>query len=117
MICGTVLRFAAMPPMLAASFAIGLAASTPFPLLAQMSGTWTDAGSLNTPRPHTATLHARDQVPVLGSENTNRFLNSAELYDPVIGTWTVTDSKAIPHIDHTMEDDLQSDERRILRKN
>lgn len=88
--------------VLAALFAIAFAAITPFPLFAQ-SGTWTNTGSLNTPRTaHTATLLASGQVLVVGGEDAgNKFLTSAELYNPVTGNWTVTGSTTTPRIDHT----------------
>lgn len=87
---------------LAALFAIAFAAITPIPLLAQ-SGTWTNTGSLNTPRTaHTATLLASGQVLVVGGEDAgNNFLTSAELYNPVSGNWAVAGSTATPRIGHT----------------
>jgi hypothetical protein len=93
---------AARTLLITARFAIAFAAITPFPLLAQ-SGTWTNTGSLNTPRTaHTATLLASGQVLVVGGEDSgNNFLTSAELYSPVSGKWTVTGSTATPRIDHT----------------
>jgi hypothetical protein len=103
MIFRNVQRFAPVHTLvLAARFAIAFAAIIPFPLLAQ-SGTWTNTGSLNTPRTtHTATLLASGQVLVVGGEDAgNNFLTSAELYTPATGKWTVTGSTATPRIDHT----------------
>ena len=103
MIFRNVHRFAPVHTLvLAALFAILFAAITPIPLLAQ-SGTWTNTGSLNTPRTaHNATLLASGQVLVVGGEDAaNNFLTSAELYSPVSGKWTVTGSTPTPRIDHT----------------
>jgi len=57
---------------------------------------WIPTGSLNTARAgHTATLLTSGKVLVVGG-NSGRFnsntLDSAELYDPVNGTWSVTGS-------------------------
>jgi WD40 repeat protein len=60
------------------------------------TGTWSITGSLNTPRAyHTATLLQNGKVLVAGGFNAfprNIALNSAELYDPATGTWSVTGS-------------------------
>ena len=103
MTCGSTPRFAAVPtPVLAAVLAIGLAVITPFPLLAQASGTWTTTGSLNTARTaHTATLLANGQVLVVGGEDATHFLTGAELYNPATGKWSITGSTATPRLDHT----------------
>jgi hypothetical protein len=55
---------------------------------------FTNTGSLNTARYwHTATLLPNGKVLVAGGYNTaNIPLSSAELYDPVTGTWTATGS-------------------------
>jgi hypothetical protein len=103
MIFRNVQRFAPVQTVvLAALCTLALATITPFPLLAQ-SGTWTNTGSLNTPRTaHTATLLANGQVLVVGGEDAgNKFLTSAELYSPATGKWTVTGSTATPRLDHT----------------
>ena len=103
MIRGNMQRLATVRTLVSTTlFAIAFAAITPFPLLAQ-SGTWTNTGSLNTPRTaHTATLLASGQVLVVGGEDSgNNFLTSAELYNPVSGKWTVTGSTATPRLDHT----------------
>ena len=70
------------------------------------TGRWSGTGSLNTDRTnHTATLLADGKVLVAGGYNVvgNRFitLNSAELYDPVTGTWSVTGSLNIARSDHS----------------
>ena len=98
MICGNVHRFAAVPTLLlAALFDIGLVASTPFPALAQGSVTWTNTGSMNTARmAHTATLLASGEVLVVGGNDANGLLTSAELYDPSTGQWKTTGSMTTP---------------------
>jgi N-acetylneuraminic acid mutarotase len=103
MIQRNVREFAAVrTPVWAALAVIGLVSSTPFPLLAQTSGTWVNTGTLNTPRTaHTATLLASGLVLVVGGENTGGFLVSAELYNPVTGKWIVTGSMSVPRIDHS----------------
>ncbi|OLE54518.1 MAG: hypothetical protein AUG51_07990 [Acidobacteria bacterium 13_1_20CM_3_53_8] len=60
------------------------------------TGTWSYTGSLNTARRyHTATLLPNGKVLVTGGLGTNGAhsyltLNTAELYDPATGTWSVT---------------------------
>ena len=83
--------------------AIALAATRPYELLAQASGTWTTTGNLNTGRlGHTATLLANGQVLVAGGEtSTGTILASAELYNPATGKWTVTGSMANARTSHT----------------
>lgn len=60
------------------------------------TGSWTPTGSLVEARGgHTATLLADGRVLVAGGfraglDNNGEFLGSAELYDPVVGTWTPT---------------------------
>jgi Galactose oxidase, central domain len=103
MILGNMQRLATVRTLVSTTlFAIAFAAITPFPLLAQ-SGTWTNTGSLNTPRTaHTATLLASGQVLVVGGEDSgNNFLTSAELYNPVTGKWAATGSTATRRMDHT----------------
>jgi N-acetylneuraminic acid mutarotase len=56
---------------------------------------WSPTGSMTTPRhDHTATLLPSGQVLVVGGLEDNSFppkrLSSAELYDPITGTWTPT---------------------------
>ena len=70
------------------------------------TGTWSSAGNLNTVRAlHTATLLANGQVLVAGGVNDigkpNNILNSAELYDPATGTWSVTGNLNAPREIHT----------------
>jgi WD40 repeat protein len=73
--------------------------------LAQVNPSWIPTGSLNIPRSsHTATLLPNGKVLVVGGRNGNsrpNFLNSAELYDPVTGAWTVTGSLNAPRYLHT----------------
>jgi N-acetylneuraminic acid mutarotase len=61
------------------------------------TGTWTSAGAMNIPRyNHLATLLPDGKVLVTGGETNayaiHPFTSSAELYDPVKGTWTLTGS-------------------------
>ncbi|MGB7948946.1 MAG: kelch repeat-containing protein, partial [Candidatus Binatia bacterium] len=70
------------------------------------AGQWSGTGNLNTDRAgHTATLLPNGKVLVTGGYNVrgNRTdpLSSAELYDPVTGTWSVTGSLAIARSNHT----------------
>ena len=70
------------------------------------TGTWSGTGSLNTDRAgHTATLLPTGKVLVAGGYNLGEKsftpLNSAELYDPVTGTWSVTGSLNIARSDHS----------------
>ncbi len=65
-----------------------------------VSGTWTPTGDLATEREsHTATLLPSGQVHIAGGITAGTdyivgILASAELYDPVSGTWTATGSLA-----------------------
>jgi len=71
------------------------------------AGTWTATGSLNTPRvDHTATLLRNGKVLVagggdLGGGLPDPTLASAELYDPVTGSWSATGSMVHARHDHT----------------
>jgi N-acetylneuraminic acid mutarotase len=71
------------------------------------SGTWTATGSLITNRSgHTAELLPNGKVLVAGGLNAvypaqHTFLASAELYDPVSGTWAPTGSMSAARRDHT----------------
>jgi N-acetylneuraminic acid mutarotase len=70
------------------------------------SGTWSATGSLNIARDgHTATLLANGKVLVAGGSGSydgqQPGLNSAELYDPATGTWSVTGSLNISRDGHT----------------
>jgi len=102
MIFRNVHRFAPVHPLvLAALFAIAFAAIIPIPLLAQ-SGTWTNTGSLNTPRTaHTATLLPNGEVLVAGGGNATGFLPSAELYNSATGKWSVSGSMTSARGGHT----------------
>ena len=71
-----------------------------------VTGTWSGTGSLNTDRTdHTATLLPNGRVLVAGGYNVrgNGFntINSAELYDPTTGTWTVTGNLSSARSDHS----------------
>jgi len=87
--------------LLVALFTIGLAASTAIPVLAG-SGSFNNTGSMNVARiNHTATLLPNGQVLVTGgSNNTDGYLDSAELYDPTKGKWTLTGSMTVPREGH-----------------
>ena len=70
------------------------------------TGTWTVTGSMITPRyGHAATLLLNGKVLVEGgipvNSSTGTATNSAELYDPVSGTWTNTGAMNGAHYDHT----------------
>ena len=74
--------------------------------LAQVNPSWIATGSLNITRSdHTATLLANGKVLVVGGYGGNRPLNnpelSAELYDPVTGSWSVTGGLGMPRRGHT----------------
>ena len=65
--------------------------------LAQANPHWTPTGNLNIPRSnHTTTLLANGKVLVAGGSGSydgqQPGLNSAELYDPATGTWSITGS-------------------------
>jgi hypothetical protein len=63
------------------------------------TGTWTVTGPMHTARyTHTATLLPNGKVLVAGGQSTNAFPNitaSAEIYDPVNGTWTAANPMLI----------------------
>ena len=66
------------------------------------SGMCTAIGSLGTARNyHTATLLANGNVLVVGGTDGTNSLASAELYDPVNGTWTTTGSLGTARKAHT----------------
>ena len=61
--------------------------------LAQVNPSWIPTGNLNVARVyHTATLLPNGKVLVVGGYNYEGGgdLNSAELYDPATGTWSIT---------------------------
>ena len=69
---------------------------------------WSLTGNLNTARcGHTATLLASGKVLVVGGNGRDcssihpNTLDSAELYDPVTGSWSVTGSLKQPRTNHT----------------
>jgi hypothetical protein len=85
-----------------ALLAIGVAATTAIPSLAQAPGTWTTTGSMNTARTrHTATLLPNGKVLVAGGFNQTSLLASAELYDPATGKWTATGSMTTARWGHS----------------
>ena len=68
--------------------------------------TWSAAGSLTTARAeHTATLLATGKVLVVGGYNDDNgppaILNSAELYDPILNTWSAAGTLANARQDQT----------------
>lgn len=70
------------------------------------ASSWSYTGSLNTPRSyHTATLLSDGKILVAGGGSFlgNAFhpLDSAELYDPVTGTWSITGRLKVPRNFHT----------------
>ena len=69
------------------------------------TGSWASAGLMAQPRAyfHTATLLANGAVLVTGGVKDQTFavLNTAELYDPVAGTWTPTGSMVHPRQFHS----------------
>jgi hypothetical protein len=70
------------------------------------SGAWVTAGRMNVPRTHgTATLLTDGRVLLAGGGDTGapgyKATASAEIYDPVAGTWTVTGSLAVARALHT----------------
>ncbi len=69
------------------------------------TGAWSQTGPMNTERRnHTATLLLNGQVLVAGGWNdwtSPDVLNSAELYNPATGTFTVTGSMTSGHDHHT----------------
>ncbi|MFH1725132.1 MAG: kelch repeat-containing protein, partial [Elusimicrobiota bacterium] len=73
-----------------------------YPLLIDPTWTTSGASSLASPRQqHTATLLPNGKVLVAGGWNGGSDLSTAELYDPVEGTWTATDSLAVARNVHT----------------
>jgi hypothetical protein len=50
---------------------------------------------------HTATLLANGKVLVAGGRDTNGYLNSAEIYDPIADTWTFTGNMNLARAWHT----------------
>jgi N-acetylneuraminic acid mutarotase len=64
---------------------------------------WSNTGSLNTARNsgHTETLLLNGKVLVAGGNGNNGTLKSAELYDPVTGTWSNTGNLNTDRAFHT----------------
>jgi hypothetical protein len=50
---------------------------------------------------HTFTLPANGQVLVAGGDGSSGLLNSAELYNPATGRWTLTGMMAVAREEHT----------------
>jgi N-acetylneuraminic acid mutarotase len=69
------------------------------------TGKWSITGNLHIARSvHTATLLQNGKVLVAGGYPETPYFdvtNSAELYDPATGTWTITDSLNTPRTNHT----------------
>ena len=74
------------------------------------TNTWSPTGALNTAREsHTATLLSSGSVLVTGGfggmtstlQNLGTALASAEMYDPVAGTWSVVAPMNTPRMNHT----------------
>jgi len=74
------------------------------------TGTWTNTGPLATARErHTSTLLPNGKVlitggaafPVPGNGSIIAYYSSAELYDPVTGSWTSAGSMSVSRSDHT----------------
>src|SRR5205085_3686900 len=71
------------------------------------TGTWSVTGNLSIGRPlrHTATLLQNGKVLVAGGDfnpdEVSCVFNSAELYDPIAGTWSLTGNLNIGRATHT----------------
>jgi hypothetical protein len=70
-----------------------------------VAGTWTSAGSLGTGRAdHTATLLPNGKLMVTGGytySGSGTWISSAEIYDPVAGTWAYTGAMSTSRRLHT----------------
>jgi hypothetical protein len=65
-------------------------------------GVWNYTGSMSTPRQsHTATLLSNGKVLVAGGGFSGAALSSAEVYDPVTGTFSATRSMSTSRVYHT----------------
>ena len=74
----------------------------PISASAATAGPWSATGSMATARSsHTATALADGKVLVVGGQNGNTRLASAELYDPATASWSSAGSTAEARIQHT----------------
>jgi Galactose oxidase, central domain/Kelch motif len=66
------------------------------------TGTWTETGSMSTPRSsHVATLLKNGEVLVTGGNNNGGIvLHSAELYNPSTGTWSTVGNMTVARYEH-----------------
>jgi Bacterial Ig-like domain (group 2)/Galactose oxidase, central domain/HYR domain len=85
---------------------IGLLIATAQPALADVAGTWSPTGSMTAARSHfTAKLLPSGKVLVAGGIDCGSCsfvpVASAELYDPVTGTWSATGNMTAARADHT----------------
>jgi len=72
------------------------------PTIAPSTGTWTNTGSMQTPRyDFTLTLLPGGKVLAAGGQNDNGPSASCELYDPVTGTWAAAAPLHIGRFYHT----------------
>jgi N-acetylneuraminic acid mutarotase len=76
--------------------------ATPTPTPTPAGPTWTLTGNLNAGRDsQTATLLPNSKVLVVGGNNSNGTLKSAELYDPATGIWSTTGNLNTSRAFHT----------------
>jgi len=83
-----------------------LVVGSPSELYDPETGTWSFTGSLNVPRAdYTTTLLGNGKVLVAGGANgccqPSYLSNTAELYDPAIGEWSLTGNLNVPRNYHT----------------
>ena len=91
--------------LLAGGFGLGNTSLTTAELYDPAANTWTATGSLaQTRHDHTATVLANGKVLVVGGaswEGGYHVLATAELYDPVAGTWSSAGTLSTPRVAHT----------------